>query len=116
MEYVLFLDDEREPSSSLLAQHERVIVCRSYDEAVKVVRENGMPDYVCFDHDLGPESKTGHDFAKWLVERAIYLMEETLECPPVFGYSVHSQNPVGAANIRGVIDGYRKWWISIMKF
>lgn len=113
--YVLFLDDEREPSLSLLAQHERVIVCRSYDEAVKVVEENGIPDYVCFDHDLGPVSKTGHDFAKWLVERAIDAAEEEYDFPPVFGYSVHSQNPVGKANIIGVIEGYRKWWINTVK-
>ena len=111
--YVLFLDDEREPSVSLLAQYERVVICRSFDDAVRVVQELGLPEHTCFDHDLGPESKNGHDFAKWLVEWV--MDDDRFEYPPHVGYSVHSQNPIGADNIRGVIDGYHRWCIEGLK-
>lgn len=80
--YILFLDDERFPSSALLDQPRPVVVCRSFDEAVNVVREHGLPDHVCFDHDLGPDSKTGHDFAKWLVDWV--MDEDTFDIPPAF--------------------------------
>lgn len=111
--YVLFLDDEREPSLSLLAQSPNLIVCRSYNEAVALVLTRGLPQHICFDHDLGPDSKTGHEFAKWLVDWA--MKADMFDWYPVIDYSVHSQNPIGASNIRGVIDGYHRWRIETMK-
>lgn len=104
MTYTLFLDDEREPSLALLARDQNVIVSRNFTDAKDVVLRRGMPAHVCFDHDLGDDSLTGHDFAKWLVDHAL-----DQPSPPEIKYSVHSQNPVGAANIRGTIDNYNKY-------
>ncbi|GAB3824380.1 cyclic-phosphate processing receiver domain-containing protein [Hymenobacter jeollabukensis] len=42
---------------------------------------------------------SGYDCAKWLVEQEL-LVER---------FNVHSANPVGAANIRGLLENYRRW-------
>lgn len=65
-------------------------------------RESGFPDYVSFDNDLGAGQKEGWEFARFLVE--LDMDEGTM--PADFGYYVHSQNPVAAERIRGLIDGY----------
>lgn len=100
MTYKLFLDDERDPAGT------DYIVVRSFDEAVEAVKVNGFPMYVSFDHDLGEGQETGYDFANWLVEQDMkfewWFGEKT------FGWFVHSQNPVGKANIEGLLKGYRK--------
>lgn len=99
--YALFLDDEREPVGN------DWVIVRSYDEAVAYVEGNGFPSYVSFDHDLG-EGKTGYDFAKWLVEKD--MDEDWL--PDNFFFYVHSQNPVGAENIRKYIIDYMRFKFS----
>lgn len=104
MKYTLFLDDERLPSSNLIATTENLAVCRNYEDAVDTVLQLGLPEHICFDHDLGEGSLTGHDFAKWLV---LYAFRS--EPYPIINYSIHSQNPVGAENIKGVIDNYHKY-------
>lgn len=99
MFYTMFLDDERIP---VLMSNAKVI-CRSYDEAVAYV--NGMgraPNWIDFDHDLG-EGKNGYDFAKFLIERDI---DQPGFIPKEFGFAVHSQNPIGARNIRNILDSY----------
>ncbi len=93
MKKLLWLDDIRDPNESnwlrfspLDAPFETVWV-KSYFEFVTWIKENGLPDAVCFDHDLADnfelredsdinnwfnleEGKeyTGYDCAKWLVE------------------------------------------------
>jgi hypothetical protein len=101
--YTMFLDDERVPSDGLIAATDNLAVCRNFDDAVATVERLGLPEHICFDHDLG-EGKTGHDLAKWLVDFAMGC-----PIPPVIKYSIHSQNPIGAANIKGVIDGYNNY-------
>jgi len=46
------------------------------EEAVGFVSQNGAPDFISFDHDLGIDKTgnllpSGYDFAKWLVESDI---------------------------------------------
>lgn len=96
MTYTLFLDDERDPVDP------SSVVCRSYEEAVLCVTFMGMPDHIDFDHDLG-YGRNGYDFARWIVNRAIEVgtMPKT--------YAVHSQNPIGAKNIHGVMGWYDKY-------
>lgn len=103
-QYILFLDDERFPSDALLLTDVDVVTCRNFDEAVSTVFLKGFPSHVCFDHDLGEKSKTGFDFAKWLVQ--VQLDTAT---PAEIKYSIHSQNPVGFANIKGLLDGYNNF-------
>ena len=98
MTYRLFLDDERFP-----VDDESVIV-RDFAAAVEYVCKHGFPYFVSFDHDLG-DGPSGHKFALWLIERDL----DHGDMPDDFEYDVHSQNPVGEANIRSVLDSYLKF-------
>lgn len=93
----LFLDDVRIPDPQLPWN-----VVRSYEAAVEFVLNNGCPDVISFDHDLG-EGKSGYDFAKWLVEMDL---DKKIEIPLHFSYVVHSANPVGRENIIGLLESY----------
>lgn len=110
----LFLDDSRNPPDFTWD------VVKSYDQFVAYIQLHGVPDVISFDHDLGKEhyehyaafigvedeatdiripyesfvEKTGYDCAKWLVEN--------YRLPP--SYRIHSMNPVGAQNIKFVLD------------
>ena len=94
----LYIDDERIPKS------EGWDIVRSYDEAICYMRKNGCPTYISFDHDLGHAVPTGKDIAKWMVERD--LNDKGKFIPPDFEFNVHSANPVGAANIAGLLNNY----------
>jgi hypothetical protein len=87
--YKLWLDDFRPPPDSSWQW------CQSVAQAVDVVQLFGFPDAIAFDHDLGPDAPTGHDFAKWLIERDLDMGG----MPADFAFTVHSANPVGAENI-----------------
>lgn len=101
MTYRLFLDDERFPPSSWDSTD--FIICRSYDEAIEVIQERGCPEYMSLDHDLG-EEKTGYDFVKTFSN---WVQSESVDLPANFNFYVHSQNPIGAENIRK----YMEWWL-----
>lgn len=94
--YKIFLDDERMPS----AKDADAVIVRSFWEFKKVVVEKGVPSFITFDHDLGDEPYNGKKCAEFLT------MEMELNDVDVSGftYDVHSQNPVGAAAIRGWLD------------
>lgn len=103
--YLLFLDDERYPSDVKWAPHgvrtmyfdtDNVLIARTVDAAKTLVRDMGIPFFISFDHDLGTE-ETGLTFAKWLGD---YILDNPSEIPDSFDFFVHSQNPVGAENIR----------------
>lgn len=96
----MFLDDCRNPSIENFD-----IICRSYNEAIKYVKENGIPDYISFDHDLGTD-ETGYDFAKWLVNSDI---ENMYIFPDGFSFNVHSANPIGKRNIESLLNSYLKF-------
>lgn len=127
---LLFLDDYRNPFNkehdwlvfSPIGKDARTIWVKSYDAFVKWITLNGMPDGICFDHDLGHEhygiectseaweeyyaadlEKTGYDAAKWLCE---YADKTGVEIPP---YVVHSANPVGRKNIQIYIENFKKY-------
>ena len=110
--YRLFIDDEREPAflEFLIRQGSRDlvpdgpwVVVRSQPEAQQLISERGVPEMISFDHDYGlPESGNGHNLASWLVEEAL---DGRLDLRGL-KYQVHSRNPVGQVNIRGVLDSY----------
>ena len=121
MIYYLFLDDERYPKNVKwvnLPSYPWTIV-RSYDDFVKVIEKQGIPNFISYDHDLSVEAyneanfqkflkfdysklkeKTGMDCAKFLVQKCIDL---NVSHPD---YCVHSMNPIGAENIRRYIENY----------
>ena len=103
-EYRLFLDDQRMPAKKDNTMH----VVRCYEDAVHYMNVRGCPQYISFDHDLGdPNAKTGYDLAKWLVEKD--LDSNGAFIPATFGFDVHSQNPVGAENIRKYLRHYLEY-------
>jgi len=107
MPYNLFLDDVRELNwvypDAVVSEW---VVCRNFNDAVSVVNAQGWPHFVSFDHDLGEsDAQSGYDFAQWLVQRDL----DRNGMPNEFAFAVHSANPVGAANINGLLNGYLKF-------
>lgn len=98
----IYLDDLRTPTTERDWE-----ICRSYEEAVRFVEEHGCPSYISFDHDLGDDVPTGHDFAKWLTERDMDADGKLI--PADFSYNIHSANPVGVGNIAGILNGYLRF-------
>lgn len=135
MKKLLWLDDYRNPFITLedgsswlvfspIPQPFQVIWVKSYNEFVEYISVNGLPDAVCYDHDIADEhyapkeiwdkpdevqkrmesftEKTGYDCAKWIVE---YCMDNNLKLPL---YNIQSANPVGKANIDGLFKSFLK--------
>ena len=107
MKKLLWLDDYRNPFEndwivfSPIDKPFDVIWIKSYSEFVNWIQQNGLPDGICFDHDLG-EEKTGYDCAKWLVEYCL----DNKQRPPK--YNIQSANPVGKENISGLFKSFLK--------
>lgn len=110
MSYNLFIDDERNPEDVTWAprntgyEHRRWVIARSFSDAVTIIRGYGVPNFVSFDHDLGENQLTGHDITKQLVGWDTYGGGPSI--PADFSFFVHSQNPVGKANIEGLLNNY----------
>lgn len=116
MPYKMYIDDIRNPPDRTW------VVVRSVEAATSYIALYGYPSFISFDHDLGlklrirdddsiiliadgaedVEAPSGFDFAKWLVNQDL----DTNWMDAGFAYQVHSANPVGAANIRGLLDQY----------
>jgi len=122
----LFLDDVRVPYdvfkmiiNPIYENNEDWVIVKHYYEFVDYIKENDIPEFISFDHDLSFDhylsenqegdidyvslkEKTGYDCAKWLVE---YCLENNLTIPD---YYVHSANPVGKKNIEGFLENAKK--------
>jgi hypothetical protein len=129
MKRLLWLDDCRNPFEndwlvfSPIGRDVNVFWVKSYFEFVDWIDINGVPDAICFDHDLGKNTesemiakgyskkearkfkgieKSGYDAAKWLVD---YCIDNEIDFPE---YAIQSANPVGKENIDGLIKNFRK--------
>ncbi len=102
MGYALFLDDERDPPAGKPPFGQWWAVVRHVEDAKNIVRAWGMPIFASFDHDLGGD-ETAMQFVHWLIDRDIIGV---YRFPKHFSYIVHSQNPVGKANIEGLLNSY----------
>lgn len=129
MKKMLFLDDWREPAICATYMGVRGVnhqiyhgqweIVRSYGQFIKWITENGMPDFISFDHDLGDVDElkenldvnewfdlegnkeyTGMDCARWLTN---YCMDNGCKMAK---FAVHSDNPGGRENIAGLINNY----------
>lgn len=109
MKTLIWLDDSRDPFDSEIdwlvfspiGRHVGVIWIPSYDQFVSWILIHGLPDGICFDHDLGTEL-TGYDCAKWL---CLYCEMHNLQLPP---YNIQSGNSVGKENIDKYLQNYKK--------
>jgi hypothetical protein len=105
MTYPLFIDDERFPPDD--GQEWRI--ARNQTEVTSIIGEFGPPNFISFDHDLGEKEPTGYDIAKKLVAGDLGELGGTefeRGLPTDFSFYVHSQNPIGAANIRTLLVNY----------
>lgn len=101
----LFLDDIRSIDMVYPKNLEQEFdIVRSYDAFVRYIQQNGLPDFISFDNDLGLDSDgklapDGYAAAKWLV------YESDLDLSNL-KYHVHSANPVAAKQIDGLLQNY----------
>lgn len=124
---LLWLDDYRDPFSnpewlifSPIGRNIDVFWVKSYDEYVDWIKKNGLPDGICFDHDLADihyeyndiddyelrymedYEKTGYDCVKWTCE---YCLHRNLPFPK---YNIQSGNVVGKENMKTYIENFKK--------
>lgn len=66
-EYVLFLDDERDPPKSGDVFGWEVVHAKNIREFVEVVKTRGAPAIVYFDWYLGAGQPDGIEAARWLI-------------------------------------------------
>lgn len=77
------------------------VIARNCAEAVACIEDRGVPSFVSFDYDLGD----GKD-SMWLVK---HMVEHDLDhgsIPEDFWFEVHSANPLGRTNIKGLLEPY----------
>ena len=104
---LLWLDDYRDPTKNdwiVFSPIGRTLDIKwviNYNEFITYITNNGLPDGICFDHDLD-EEKTGYDCAKWLVE---YCLDNNLKLPL---YNIHSANPVGKEHINKLLSNFNE--------
>lgn len=91
-EEYLFIFDKNEPCG--------IFWVKTQTEFENYIKENGLPDLISFDNDLGIGNGEGYDCAKWLVE---YCMDNDKELPLWY---VHSANPVAKENIEKLLDNF----------
>jgi len=138
MNILLWLDDIRNPFLNLEGkvpkdengEDYKINWVLNYEEFVKWIEMFGLPNAISFDHDLADEhytpeyfwndyqeskkyqewksnhyqEKTVMDCAKWLVD---YCIDNKEKLPKIF---VHSANPVGADNIKYLLDNFLKYY------
>jgi hypothetical protein len=129
--YNLFLDDFRHPYDCVAYMRDPMkyakwnwVVVKNHEEFVKKIEEDGLPEFISFDHDLADEhydntmyqgveeyskkyehfkEKTGLDCAKWLTE---HCMDTKQKLPD---FEIHSMNPAGGENIRSLLLNFKKF-------
>lgn len=107
MTWNLFIDDERNPGDVTWGSPELYwqfpwTIARNMRQVQSLVHEWQFPAFISFDHDLGDNEPTGKDIANWLIE---YNLDHGT-MPDDFAFYVHSRNPVGKANIEGLLNSY----------
>lgn len=113
MSWALFLDDLRDIGDDARKQAKelglKIKLARNNEEAKTLCNKLGMPQHIFFDHDLGGDERA-IDFAKWLIDCDLDAPRvshgDRIRLPDNFTYTIHSANPVGAENIKGLIDSY----------
>lgn len=136
MKKLLWVDDIRNPHRDIkwlikfAPKFEgEVIWIKNYNDFVKWIENNGFPDKICFDHDLGfkidalpfgvkhlahlfyrmigmqpKNSKSGYDCCKWIVD---YCLDNNIILDTRFVYQ--TDNPVGKENMVTLIDNFKRF-------
>jgi hypothetical protein len=107
MNTYIYIDDVRKDYRWLYSHFNPkdwvIVLCHNYFEAVAALqRAKRESDYtvVDLDHDLGLDEVnselSGYDICKYIVENNI----------PLFGFLIHSMNPVGSERMRNLLNDY----------
>ena len=108
MKTLLWLDDYRDPTKDNWIRYSPIgtdcdiVWVKTYQEFVDQVMCFGLPDAICFDHDLGTHNGNGYECAKFLID---YCINNNLKLPL---YAIQSANPVGKENIDSLLKNYIK--------
>lgn len=98
MNYKLYIDDIRNPVSK------DFVIARTSSEAINIIKERGIPEYISFDHDLG-----GEDTSRVVIKFLIDYVLDGGKFPDSFEFNVHSANPIGSEWIRGTMSNLLKY-------
>jgi hypothetical protein len=119
MKTLLWVDDIRNPRdfpwfyfSPIGKDNVNVVWVKNFQETKDWIYENGLPDAVSFDHDLGDyiiendekRELTGLDCAKMMVQ---YCLDNALDVPK---FNSHSSNPYGRDAIINYLENYHKFF------
>lgn len=90
------------------------MIARSSEEAIQIFKDRGPPEFISFDHDLGGED-TSIRYVNWLIDvcldlESIGVDKKLIKLPD---YTIHSQNPVGAAAIRSKLESFKTYLMSL---
>ncbi len=118
----LFLDDERQPyyvatlKDNAIYRKEPWTVVKNYNDFIKYIENNEMPELISFDHDLCSEhyryafsehipygimkEKTGFHCLLWLI---LFCNKNTIKLPRIL---IHTQNVTGEKNMNNILDAY----------
>ncbi|AUP78792.1 cyclic-phosphate processing receiver domain-containing protein [Flavivirga eckloniae] len=103
----LFLDDIRTIDMVYDKSMESEFdIVRTYNDFIFYIKNNGLPDFISFDNDLGLDENgeiapDGYAAAKWLVYKSGLDLRQ-------LKYKVHSANPIAAKQIDGLLTNYIK--------
>ncbi|MDT0678653.1 cyclic-phosphate processing receiver domain-containing protein [Autumnicola musiva] len=108
MKTLLWLDDKLNPMDtrmdwlafSPIGREVEVVWVKNMMEFRNWIQKNGLPDAICFDHDLGDSSPNGYDCAKWLIK---YCQENQLSLPL---WASQCTNPLQKANINKLLRSF----------
>lgn len=102
MEYILWIDDVRNPGDREWSPNTTVIWARDVEQAIFCVKQHDLPAMMYLDHDLGKKDgkdETVMQFLRWL-EQNYY--------PPTFYYNIISANPEGAKSIQSFLESWKR--------
>ncbi len=94
----IWLDDCRIPPDGWIWAKNSMEFC-------SIIRADGRPEKVSFDHDLGDDSHDGSWCASWLINRGLDLNWVPSQ------WEVHSDNPCGRDNIVSKMRSWDKVWV-----
>jgi len=93
----LFVDDLRDPPKGW-------VVARTSFEAINLLKSSQYIEAISLDHDLG-----GEDTAMRVAHKLIEMdMNEEIDISSI-NITVHSANPVGKANLEGLLKSYLRY-------
>jgi hypothetical protein len=103
----IFLDDERDPKDPVIQNKfgatPTMLWVKTAQDAIKILSQGNVA-FISMDHDLGENAGSGYEVAKYIEKSAF---EGTL---PKLSWRIHSQNPVGARDIKFAMQSAERFW------